>query len=280
MINVACVVVLYNPSEDNINNVLSYSTFMDKIYVVDNSNTNNEKMFFNIDNIKYIANMENKGIANALNIGALNAIKEKFHWLITMDQDSNLSKKNYDSLLKYISENDTKNIGIVSPYHNVETNNKKSDETVEECLEVMTSGNFVNLEIYKKIGGFKDWLFIDLVDIEYCFNLNKNGYKVIRLNNVIMEHKLGDTKVYKFLKKRFIVSNHSAFRRYFMVRNMLYVYDMYKDVFPEYCQFLKKIQKGQIRYILMFEKDKINKLKRMYKGYKDYKKGVKGNSNE
>ena len=61
-----------------------------------------------------------------------------------------------------------------------------------------------------------------------------------------------------------------------MVRNALYLNDMYKDVFPDYCSWLIRVQKGQVKRIILFENDKIKKLLKMLKGYQDYKKGVKG----
>lgn len=274
--HVAMMVTWYNPNDENINNISEYLKFVDKLYIVDNSSVNNKKLIKNSKKIEYILNMKNLGIATALNIAANKAIDDGYDFLVTMDQDSFLSKDNYDDMVNYINNNDMTNIGIVSPYHDIETNRRKPTTDVEEVLEVMTSGNFLNLDIYKKVGGFKDWLFIDDVDIEYCLNLNKSGYKVIRLNNVKMNHKLGNTKVYKILNKRFIVSNHNAIRRYYMFRNMYYILEMYKDTFPEYCEFLYHVQKGQIRYVILFEHDKINKLKAMRKGYIDYKNRVVG----
>lgn len=273
---VAMMVTWYNPNDENINNISEYLKFVEKLYIVDNSSVDNKKLIKNSKKIEYIPNMKNLGIATALNIAANKAIEDGYDFLVTMDQDSFLSKDNYDNMVNYINNNDMTNIGIVSPYHDIETNRKKPTTDVEEVLEVMTSGNFLNLDIYKKVGGFKDWLFIDDVDIEYCLNLNKNGYKVIRLNYVKMNHKLGNTKVYKILSKRFIVSNHNAIRRYYMFRNMHYILEMYQDTFPEYCKFLHKVQKGQIRYVILFEHDKINKLKAMRKGYLDYKNRVVG----
>lgn len=270
------MVTLYNPTQENIDNIYEYLDELDKVYLIDNSSIDNSKLIKKNKKIMYIPNKENLGIATALNIACKQAIKDKFNWILTMDQDSKITKKVLIELIKYVKENDTTDVSIVSPYHNIDTNRIKSKKKIEECLEVMTSGNLLNLDIYQKIGGFKDWLFIDDVDIEYCLNANKNGYKVLRMNDVIMDHHLGNTKTYKIFNKRFIFSNHNATRRYYMVRNMLYVYDLYHDIYPEYCEFLKNVQKGQVRYILMFEKNKFRKLKMMYKGYKDYKKGIKG----
>lgn len=272
----AAMVTLYNPEKENINHVKDYIEEVDVVYLIDNSSKDNSQLIPKNKKIRYIANLENLGIASALNQAANLAIEAGYEWLLTMDQDSRLEKSALKKMKAYIDENIVSDVGIISPYHNVETNVKKNDVEIEERVEVMTSGNLLNLDLFKKVGGFKDWLFIDSVDIEYCFNLRKNGYKVLRMNNVIMQHQLGNTRVHKILWKRFICSYHNATRRYYMVRNMLYVTKMYRKYFPGYCRYLKRVQRGQVRYILLFENDKLNKLKMMFKGFRDYKKGIKG----
>lgn len=275
----AGMVALYNPTKENIDLVNNYKKCLDKIYLIDNSDKDNSSLIENDEKIVYIPNCENLGIATALNIAANKAIEDGYKWLLTMDQDSIMTENVLKKLQDYVINNDTSNIGIVSPYHDIGTRPANKDVMVEEMPEVMTSGNLINLDLFQIVGGFKDWLFIDLVDIEYCFNLRKNGYKVLRLNNAVMEHHLGNLKIHKILFKSFVCSNHNSIRRYYMFRNVFYVSDMYKKIYPGYCRYLRKVQYGQIRYVILFEKDKLNKLKMMFKGYRDYKKNIKGKIN-
>ncbi|MBQ8891804.1 MAG: glycosyltransferase family 2 protein [Bacilli bacterium] len=272
----ACVVVFYNPTSEDILNIDNYQNSVDVIYVVDNSD--DKVIRINDSNkIKYIKLNENLGIAKALNIGAENAIKDGYEWLLTLDQDSKINSEIISEMKNFIIKNKYLNIGLVSPYHNINSgDDDRSNNTFDEKLEVMTSGNIINLNVYQKIGGFKDWLFIDCVDMEYGMNLNKHGYKVVRLNNVIMEHNLGNVKIHKLFGKEYPCYNHSPVRRYYMVRNTMYIKEMYYDLYKEYCDHLINVQKGQIKRILAFEKNKFCKLKMMYRGYRDYKKGLKG----
>ena len=273
---IACVVVFYNPSNENISNIENYKNSVDKIYIVDNSYDNIKRVACS-EKITYIKLKENFGIAKALNIGAENAIKDGYKWLLTLDQDSSINSKIIDELKKYLIKNQTKqNIGLISPYQEIGSLEKKPNASREEMIDIMTSGNIINLEVYQKIGGFKDWLFIDLVDTDYCMNLNKNNYKVIRLNNIIMKHSLGNLKIHKLLGKQYECYNHNPLRRYYIVRNTLYIRDMYQDLFPEYTKHLIRVQKGQVKRIILFEKNKVKKLYMMYKGYRDYKKNKKG----
>ena len=271
----AAVVVFYNPSKNNIDNINKYIDSVDKLYVVDNSD-DNEPRIKNTDKIEYIKLNENLGIAKALNVGAEAAIKEKYKYLLTLDQDSKMTSEIVDKMKDFLKNTKEKNIGLISPYQDIDSKEDKLTGDYEDMIEVMTSGNIINLDIYKKIGGFKDWLFIDCVDTDYCMNLHKNGYKVLRLNKIVMKHELGNLVVHKLFNKEYPCYNHNPMRRYYIVRNNLYINNMYKDLFPDYCAWLIRVQKGQVKRIIMFEKNKIKKLKMMYKGYKDFKNGIKG----
>ena len=90
------------------------------------------------------------------------------------------------------------------------------------------------------------------------------------------ESKLGNLVVHKLFGKEYPCYNHNPIRRYYIVRNNLYINSLYKNLYPEYCKRLLRIQKGQVKRIIVFEKNKFQKLRMMYKGYRDYKKGIKG----
>lgn len=277
-LKVAGVVVLYNPTDEDISNIDTYIDEVDVLYVVDNTKGNrNDNRLPKNNKIKYIYNNKNLGIAEALNIAAKEAIKEKYDWILTMDQDTRFDDKVIENVKKEILKINIDNIAIVTPWHNTKLKTKKNKEKIDYPLDVMTSGNFLNLNIYQKLGGFKDWLFIDGVDMEYCLNLNKNGYKIMRLNNYEMKHNLGNIIYRRFLWKDLLITNHSAMRRYYQCRNYHYIRDMYISDYKKYCEILVKL-KSIIFCIIFFENNKLEKLKAIYKGYRDYKLGKKGDT--
>ena len=271
---IAGVVVFYNPSDNNVSNISNYLKSVDKLYVIDNSEDDIARLS-NTNKIEYIKLHENKGVAFALNEGAKLAIKNNYHYLLTLDQDSNINNDIISEMKNYLKLHKNDNIGLVSPYHDIGIPDDKSGE-VEERLEVMTSGNIISLDAYQAVGGYKDWLFIDCVDYDFCMNLNCHGFKVIRLNNVIMKHELGNLTIHHFFGKSYPCFNYNHIRRYYMVRNNLYIRKLYSDKYPEYCNRLVRVQKGQAKRVLLFEKAKFKKLRFMYKGYRDFKKGIVG----
>lgn len=273
-IGLAGVVVFYNPDCNVKKNIYSYLDEVDKLYVIDNSNISNAKMLPKSNKIEYICYGENKGIAYALDDACRKAINSKYKWILTMDQDSYFEGDNLKILKSNLNYVD-KNIGILSPYHHTKLNEPKCEDRYDNPCGVITSGNILNLDIYQSVGGFKTWLFIDGVDIEYCLNIRKHGYLILRDNFSILEHNLGNIFYGKLFGKQIICTNHNYIRRYYIMRNDNYIYDMYKDFDLIYSSSTKS-QKEAILGIIFFEKDKIKKLFYSIKGYIDYKKGKKG----
>ncbi len=273
---VAGVTVIYNPKEDINDCIRTYINDIDKLFVVDNSNRDNNSLILKDKKIEYIPNNKNLGIAKALNIAASKAYEEKYDYILTMDQDSKFEKDNLKKLIAFTEKCDINKTGIVSPWHITKELNKKPKDDVEEVIEVMTSGNLVNLKLWKKIKGWKDYFFIDNVDIEYCMNLNKHGFKVIRYNKVSLTHNLGNITKRKLLWKTVTCTNHNYIRQYYMIRNLYYLSDLYKNDYPQNIEKMKRGALGRFKNILIFEKDKYRKIRNMYRGYKDYKKKVQG----
>ena len=283
----AGVVVLYNPDDNVVNNIDSYIGFLDILYVVDNSTINNLKKYKG-KKIKYIFNGKNLGIAEALNIGARHAIKDGYKWMLTMDQDSCFDDESIDKMANFLlgirDEEIVQNIldvtlekvGLISPFHITSIEQNTNCRGIDSPMNVMTSGNLINLDAYLEIGGFKDWFFIDSVDFDYCLNLRKHHYQIYRLNYVKLTHNLGNPVFKKFLFKNMYSLNHSAVRRYYIVRNRYYLNDLYKKDFPEYCKLEMSRTKKEAIKIVLCEKEKIKKLKAMFQGYLDYKRGIKG----
>lgn len=271
----AGVVVYYNPEEKDLENINSYISELDKLYIIDNSDTDRiNSLLPQNAKIKYIPNYSNLGVAKALNIGINEAVKDGFKFLLTMDQDSYFDENGLHKLKSCARELNDKSIGIISPWHATKLNVSKP-EGIDYPIDVMTSGNIVDIEICKKIGCFKDWLFIDSVDIEFCLNLKKNGYKVARCNNVILHHDLGNIKFHRIFGKEFICLNHSYVRRYYIARNSLYIKKMYENLEPRFCDINSR-QRRFIFTIVLFEKDKWRKIRSIFLGKLDYYKGIKG----
>ena len=269
------VTVLYNPSGEVIENITSYLKELNKLYLIDNSeiedNILKNKFLELSPKIEYIKLNGNEGIAKALNIAKNRAIKENYNWLLTMDQDSKFENNDFPKMLDLMKKYFNENIAIFSPFHKTIGSIYENKDILKKDT-VMTSGNLLNLKIAQKVGDFEEKFFIDEVDHNYCCRIKKLGYEIIVLNKIILEHKLGNIKKYKF----FSVTNHNYVRRYYITRNRLYMIKEYSFLKKRY---IKDIIKDAIKIILA-EKDKVRKLKMIYYGMRDYKNNIVGKINK
>jgi len=274
------VVVLYNPIVDKvIDNILTYIDYIDNLLIVDNSDESNESalsLLIDSRNIEYLFLGENKGIAFALNCGISFALEKKSDYLLTMDQDSYFKQEEIKKYVRYIYSDfkEIKNVALLSPKHSVPY--LENDQGIKQVKTVMTSGNILVLDKINKIGLFKEDLFIDSVDHEYCYRINKLGLLVYRNNNISLEHNLGELQQKKLLGKSLTVTNHNFIRRYYITRNLLWVYNNYHPQKIRVIKFTLNYLWWAMITILLYEKDKSRKFKSVLKGYKDYKKGELG----
>lgn len=269
------VVIIYNPDEDVIKNIKSYIGHLKKLFIYDNSLKNNESLFIELSanyDIEYIYNGINDGISKALNNVTKKLYGKNDTWLLTMDQDSYFKKTELNKMFDFL-QGDSSLVALVSPFHKTMFHKKKNEEVVEERLTVMTSGNFINVSIHENIGGFDERYFIDCVDLEYCLRLNSLGYKVLRLNEIELEHALGDPFVRKALIKKgdVVISNHNWIRRYYITRNKLLISSQYFTRYPVLCSaYLYGLIFFDLKNIIFYEKNKKLKLKFFLKGIKDF----------
>lgn len=272
---VAGAVVLYNPEEDVLQNILTYSRDIGKLYVIDNSEIPSEELLReirkNLVDLEYHHLENNQGIAKALNVAALRAVEEGFEWLLTMDQDSQASKDMVPKLLEVCSKTTEGRIGIVAPRYLLETDRSKTSlSDLEEVDAAITSGNLLSLKAFVDVGPFREDFFIDYVDHEYCLRLKSNNYKIIINNKVLLYHKLGDAKSHNFFGYRVVASHHNFIRRYYITRNRLAVLKEFKTQFPQYHKDESTNNLRELIKIILFEENKIKKIRSVIKGYRDF----------
>lgn len=227
---VAGMITMYNSDYSVIDRIDTYASQVQTLFVVDNSEYTNTTLVSAIKdkffNVKYINNNGNVGIASALNIASKSALKENFSYLLMMDDDSEATDSLVDELVSIAARD---GVGIASPKSDTDDLNSG----VVEVLTTITSGSVLRLDAYVQVGPFMDELFIDWVDHEYCFRLQKFGYKVMLANDIKLKHRLGLKKTLLFAG--FIkVSwrSHSPVRLYYKFRNSLYVLNLYRHLLP------------------------------------------------
>jgi rhamnosyltransferase len=279
MKNVCGVTVLYNADNTVIDNIESYIYELDQLFVVDNSEPVDKSLVDNLKalpNCTYISNNGNQGIANALNVGAKLATEAGATWLLTMDQDSKFEPRQFSQLIEYTTKLDDKITGLVSPFHKTKIAIEPKTE-IDEVLTTMTSGNLISLYAWKAIGGFDEDYFIDAVDWDYCLRLTSGNFKVLRLNTVHLEHNLGNaTQHTSPTGKQITALNYNKIRRYYITRNKLIIIAKYWKSYPGFSKGVFKSLFRDLRHILLYESDKMVKLKYLLIGASHFIIGKKG----
>ena len=261
----AAVIVLFHPDTDRLLlNINAIAHQVDKLILVDNADSKSE--FSDIivkHNIEYISDHGNKGIAYALNRAMEYCCKNGFEWLLTLDQDSVCPEEMIKTYEKYIDD-DVAIISCAINYNNLEL--IKSDEEYDYIDKCITSAAFTNVEICRSLGGFDEQMFIDRVDYEYCYRVTKAGYKILRVNTIVLDHILGDLRIKKIGDRVILVEGHNSFRKFYIAQNMVYCQRKHPDIIAKSVCYTKLF--NFILKTLLYERNKYKKIKSIIKGIK------------
>lgn len=272
--NTSCVVVSYNPNEDNIYNLIVFlSKTFSEVCLVDNNSINYLEFKSKIEpignNVKIIHNDCNIGIASALNIGIRYLKKDGIDWIITFDQDS-LPIDNfvgvYNSIL--VKEN---NLGLLCPgFTNKSSDLMKNGDEVQytKSLDLISSGMLHNVEIFDSVGYYNEPMFIDYVDFEYTLRVARR-YDTFKCYNNTLFHIIGDPLEGTILGRKIHSSNHSPIRRYYKSRNLVYVYRLWHKSYPQWTKEKLDAHIKSIIPLILLEKNKFRKLSSIVRGLCD-----------
>jgi len=187
--------------------------------------------------VDLIANRENRGVAAALNQGIEWARARGYAWALTLDQDTMPMDRLVPTLAAvYDDARATKRIAVIGSNYvdddpGGEDYRRRAGGDVGrgwiETATVLTSGSAVSLRASEVIGPFRDELFIDHVDHEYCLRARARGFSVILARAPLMTHSIGEATTHRLLGKEFRTESHPVQRWYFTTRNLIVVVRQY-----------------------------------------------------
>ena len=206
---------------------------------------------------------ENKGVAAALNAAAARARDEGYDWLLTLDQDTDVPE---ETLIDYVTQAlklpDLDQVAVIAP----NLGDGESSNEIEETFLVMTSASLINLSIWRTLSGFEEDLFVDEVDHEYCLRAKSQGYHVIRMGNVLVPHKPGETRTVAGGKE---VDWHPPQRLYYLARNYWYLKRKYARRFPSVIAGRKRLVAAKYKAYLRYHPNKLRSLWALTRGTLD-----------
>jgi rhamnosyltransferase len=106
---------------------------------------------------------------------------------------------------------------------------------------LISSGKLIPLDVLEEIGGMDEGLFIDNVDMEWCFRATARGYRLFGIGEARLRHRLGDhVRHIWFLRTRRIIE-HSPLRLYYIMRNRLSLYALPHTPWRWVCKDLPRL---------------------------------------
>lgn len=228
---IAVVIVVYNPKKEDIDSLYHLSSIYKGIIVDNSINTITDDSM--IGKMYYIANHENKGIAEAQNIAIKKLIDDNScDFVVFLDQDSrlpdNYAKNIVNEYIKAILSGF--NLSILGPTIVNQSTGKIYDSAVNKDVNindfllqhsfVISSGSCISISTLKKVGLNDASLFIDYVDSEWCWRSQSFGYICAVTKNISISHSVG-RKLISFGPLRDIVS--APIRYYYQFRNYIWL---------------------------------------------------------
>jgi rhamnosyltransferase len=241
---VCAIIVTYNPVIANVRELCAgIAGQVSRIMLVDNDSGNADELsaaFHGAGLVDIISLPKNMGIAYAQNAGVAAAREQGAQYLVYFDQDSAVPAGFVDSLKRsFIDLSAVHKVAATVPIlkdirHGffypliqlrsfglrrkiVPTGHEREPFPISLAI---SSGTFTSMAVTDDVGDMRSDFFIDYVDTEWCLRAVHKGYSLFAVPAVCMLHAIGDNSI-PFFKWRLVV--HSAFRRYYRVRNAFFM---------------------------------------------------------
>lgn len=280
IVNVAAVVTTFKPEGSILANLKRIATQVGLVILVDDTGQAAGGLggdFSKINNLLYIKNKANIGIAATLNAGVERAAEEGFNWVIALDDDTLVSETYIADVFEFIHGNQLPDIGLVACSRGVGVRAaSRNEEKFFTKRTLITSGSVFSVDVFRRVDGFDEGLFIDLVDFDFCTKIRKTGRSIVMLNKYGMDHRVGNSQMKNFAFLRFVIYNHAPFRLYYQMRNIFifvkkhFTFDPMLSTYIFFDAFRLPLK------ALLFEREKLKRLSYLAAGLWDGLIGRRG----
>lgn len=259
----AAIVVTYRPDlREVIHNISTFADDVDMLIVWDNSETPADFHYLKqlYPNIILHQEGRNIGLAEAYNKVIPTVLDNRCSHLMTMDQDSTF--ENFKGYRRQLESFTDATVGIFTCPINNDINESGYRDTT-----VCQSGSIYTLDMLQHIGGFREDLFIGMVDAEMSLKALEKGYRIYTIANCNLIQHIGSERVVNFLGHPVNVSDYGPLRHFYDSRNRILLW--YE--FPYDFAFKHKVyhlwsRTKLITKIALFEQNKVKKIKAIILG--------------
>lgn len=250
MVNICAIIITFNSGEvidACLKNLLEIGV---KPLVIDNNSSDNTLEIVKSLNVDFIKNEKNQGFGRANNIGAKNTNAE---WLLFINPDLEIKKPAFDEFMKAIEN--YPNAGmygpkIIEPDGRVFLqprsllspeflNKAKTINAIGDCAVPFLSGAcmLIKCEIFNKIGGFDENIFLFYEDDDLCRKLMDKGLSLIYIHEAVVNHlRGGSSRKLKGHSQK--VRYHLAWSKFYISKKYSVKYNPYPDLIKNGFKYL------------------------------------------
>ena len=140
---------------------------------------------------------------------------------------------------------------------------------------LITSGMLASMQVFAEIGAFDEGLFIDNVDLEWCFRARAKGFRCYGVCDAELEHYLGDSVGRIWLGRWMPIYYHAPIRQYYIMRNRIL---LYKKRYSPKSWILQDIARAIFKFVVysVFVKNRLQNIRMMLLGVSDGMRGRVG----
>jgi rhamnosyltransferase len=258
---VCAIIVTFHPEQDPIEGFRLLRSQVHDLVIVDNGSESEMVERFraasNELDFKLIEVGKNIGIAAAQNIAIEWAAAQECTFVMFFDQDSTFPE-DFVARMVHCRESDPKKerTGIVVPKYRDKRSGDVllSRRTSGGNLELaMSSGSLILVSLFKEIGNFKEDLFIDYVDYEFSLRARSAGYVIRECQEAVLLHEPANPQRHRLFGLLTVTTaNYSAFRRYYLARNLVWMVKTFASQYPLICfRFVRNFVTDSVKIVLV-----------------------------
>jgi rhamnosyltransferase len=284
------IFVLYQPDGDFLDNLVTARAVCPDLVAVDNSPEPDLPLHGRLreQGIQVIVNRNQGGIAGAYNKGADALLSRQCDVMFLLDQDSGIDAFFFTEMMRAAGDLGTDTFLIGPKIHEIQLERCmpvippdkrfpkpfRIDEQTRglfPTLCIISSGSAISAAAYRTLGPFREDYVIEYVDIEYSLRARRQNVPVYMNAAVTLRQSHGRIERHGKL----FTTNHTAWRRYYVARNMVHCLRLYRSSIGLHW-FSGLMAMHQALLVLLFESEKLAKLTAIACGYLDGKFGRLG----
>jgi len=297
---VAAIIVSYNPDPEAFADLMERIAFqVDFVVVIDNASRQSEREAIcrqtAVFDARLVVNEENLGLATAQRLGIQAALAAGADFILLLDQDSLPAPDMVERLRQAYEQLSAAGepVAAVGPRKIC----GPSDQSIpfvrfriHAALKrycsgsggllrtdfLISSGLLAPAWVYERVGMPEDALFIDNIDLEWCFRAQHFGLRLFGVCDAVLFHQIGSqTRYVSMLNNIGPIHIHEPLRQYYQTRNRFQLYARHYAPWAWKIQDFPRALFKLLYFCLMISPRREN-LRMMYLAVWDALRGVQG----